>query len=765
VEQRPDLVGRILLNPALPPPGDIEPLVVSGLLAYADDPAAFGPAARIFHSLSPFELHTPINQVWPREASRRGLLLALTLYDLIPEVLAHHYLREPGPRRRYRTRLQLLRQADRILAISPAAAEQAVSRLELPADQVAVVGTGTSPRFVPPASRDAAAERARAAVAGLEAEFVLYPAGTDYRKNVEALIRAYAALAPATRRRFQLVIACEMGAQPREHYSYVGRTLGIDDRLLLTGFVSDDALLHLYQSASLVAFPSLAEGYGLPVAESLACGAAVIGSDIPAMRELLAADQRFDAGEVSAITVALAEALETEGRLAELAGRAGKPPTTWPDVAARTAAVYEDLLSRHLHSWRSRRQVAFVTPLPPAPTGVAHHSLRLAEELARLDQFDLDVFADGQDREPYEPVVPAGTECFSARSLPAIEALRGGYDEIVYALGNSDNHVVGLELLRRRPGVVLGHDVRLTNLYAFGSKNPRAVPGGLPGSIERIYGGRLPPALGATGRVSRSEEEQFGVLLSREAIELSTRYLVSSSAARELALLDAGPAAAGKVEVLPFAAEPPVPGRSGFEEHEGEEEIGPPASGEGDPLVVALGIVHEVRQPLRLLDAFAQVRSRHPGGRLAFVGPAPEELRKRIAERSDEIGVGGLVTVTGQVSTPCFLDWMRRATVIVQLRDRWNGEASGTVGECLVAGAALVVADIGWMHELPDDCVVKVSPSPDPAELGETIATLAGDAGRLASLRKGALSFAPQLSFARTAAHLAGLIAGGRPGG
>lgn len=756
VELRPDLVGPILLNPALPPPGEMEPLVVSGKLAYAGDPDAFPEGAHVFHSLSPFELRTPVEQVWPREASRRGLVLALTLYDLIPEVLAFHYLRDGGPRRRYRTRLQLLRQADRLLAISPAAADQARQRLELPEEAVTVVGTGTSPRFRPPASRDAAAQAARAAVPGLEREFVLYPAGTDFRKNVETLVRAYAELPAELRRRWQLVVSCDMGTQPYAHYTHVSRLLGIEDRVLLTGFVDDDTLLHLYQSAGLVVFPSLAEGYGLPVAEALACGAGVIGSDIAAMEELVEADQRFEP-TVGGIAAALGATLRSEERLAELRRRAGRPPATWAEVAARTAAVYEELLRLPRHEWRRRPAVGFVTPLPPAPTGVAHHSLRLAEELARRDEADVDVFADGQDRERYEPVVPAGTECFHARSMPAIEALRGGYERVVYALGNSDNHVAGLQLLRRRPGLVLAHDVRLTNLYAFGAKNEAAVPGGLRGSIERLYGSQLPEWLGAGGRLSPGEEEQYGVLLAREVISLAERYLVSSPAARELALLDAGPQAAGRIGVLPFAAEPPAPGRSGFEERAGEAEPMPPAS--ADPLVAALGIVHEVRQPLRLLEAFALVRRRHPAAQLAYVGPAPEDLRAAIGARAAALGLEGAVTVTGQVTTPCFLEWMRRATVVVQLRDRWNGEASGTVGECLVAGAALVVADIGWMHELPGSCAVKVAAGGSAEELGEAVAALAGDPARLAAMRSAARDFAAaELSFARAAERLAAML-------
>jgi glycosyltransferase involved in cell wall biosynthesis len=775
VRSRPDLVGRVLLNPALPPPGEIEPLVVSGLLAHAGSPDALPDGARIFHSLSPFELHTPIEQVWPRVVSQRGLLLAATVYDLIPELLADHYLREPGQRRRYRSRLQLLRCADHLLAISASAGADVSARLELPAGSVSVVGTGTSPHFAPPASRAAALARARAEVPGLEAEFVVYPGGTDFRKNVEGLIRGYALLPPATRGRYQLVVACQMGAQPLAHYSYVCRLLGIEERVLLTGFVSDDALLHLYQSASLFVFPSLAEGYGLPVAEAVACGAPVIGSQIPALEELLAADQLFDPTSAETIADALESALRDD-RLAELAGRAGKPPATWAEVAERTARVYETMLERPPHPWRRRRAVGFVTPLPPAPTGIAHHSLRLTEELARLGEFDVDTFADGLDREPYEPVAPAGAGCFSARSLPAIEALRGGYDEVVYALGNSDNHVTGLAQLRRRPGVVIAHDVRLTNLYTFGAKDPAAVPGGLAASIERVYGGRLPRQLGRSGRVSDAEQEQYGLLLAREVIGLATRYVVSSDAARALALLDAAAGAPGsagdlaetaaKIALLPISAEPPTAGRSGFEERPGVDDVFPPegAGTEGAPLVVTLGIVHEVRQPRRLLDAFATVRERHPSARLAYVGPAPDDLAERLRARAEELGLADAVTVTGQVGTACFLAWLRQATVAVQLRERWNGESSATIGECLVSGAAVVVSDLGWMHELPDACVVKVSPAAPAAELGAELAALLVDAPRLAALRAAALELAPELSFARAAERLAALIFGAPPG-
>ena len=64
--------------------------------------------------------------------------------------------------------------------------------------------------------------------------------------------------------------------------------------VLLTGHVSDETMLRLYQSTELLCFPSLIEGYGLPVAEAMACGAVAIVSDVEPLRDLVAPEARFD---------------------------------------------------------------------------------------------------------------------------------------------------------------------------------------------------------------------------------------------------------------------------------------------------------------------------------------------------------------------------------------------------------------------------------------------------------------------------------------
>jgi glycosyltransferase involved in cell wall biosynthesis len=177
--------------------------------------------------------------------------------------------------------------------------------------------------------------------------------------------------------------------------------------------------------------------------------------------------------------------------------------------------------------------------------------------------------------------------------------------------------------------------------------------------------------------------------------------------------------------------------------------------------VVALGIVHPIRQPFKLLEAFAlTTRTGVPAARLAYVGPVPQELREELTTRASELGIAGSVILTGQVSTRRYLEWMDRATLAVQLRAHWNGEASLTVGECMVAGVPLIVSDLGWVRDLPQASTVRVAPDATPFELAQLIGDLLTDADRRRALVAAGLAHAPALGFAPAAEALLSYLLG-----
>ncbi len=740
--RRPDLMHSFLLNPDQAPPGSVEELVASGRLVYSDR-GDIG-AARLLHVCSPFELEVPLNRLWPARASTRGMRLAVTLYDLIPEVFPDRYLADTGLRRRYRARLEVVRAADVVLAISQTTATDAIEILGVPEDRIVVVGAAAADAYARPESRAAALGLARAAVAGLEEHFVLYTAGMDDRKNFEGLFRAFALLSDAVKGAWQLVMVCGMDAPTRNHIEHLGQQYGISTRLLLTGFVSDDVLRVLYQATDLFVFPSFYEGYGLPVAEALACGARVIGSCTSAVGELLVPAAQFDPAGDAAIAAAMERAL-TDSALHEVLdeqARAALPG--WDVVADRTAEAYEGVLTEapaaRRRTGRRRPLVAVVTPLPPAASGVADYSYRLLEALR--EHCDLHVYADGTrhvDPDLGPPRAPAGVEVFPARLLADTEAARGGYDCVVYCIGNSEFHTGALAQLRRRSGVVLAHEVRLTHLYTFGGDEPGAVPDGFAVSLHAMYDD-LPAETGADGRLAPDVADRHGVLMVAEVVALADLFCVMSNFAADRVRLDASASASGRVAVVPFAVPDPV--------------ADPAPSEARAPIVASFGVVNEVKQNALLVTALPALLHRRPDATLAFVGPCSDAAREELTTLATALGVAERVVITGAVGATEYASWLDRAAVAVQLRRTANGESSAAVADCLAAGVALVVTGIGAARELPSDAVVSVSASVPAVALAEVVGTLLDDVDHRRRLAGAARRYAEQHGFSNAARRL-----------
>jgi glycosyltransferase involved in cell wall biosynthesis len=172
------------------------------------------------------------------------------------------------------------------------------------------------------------------------------------------------------------------------------------------------------------------------------------------------------------------------------------------------------------------------------------------------------------------------------------------------------------------------------------------------------------------------------------------------------------------------------------------------------PLVAHFGIVDPAKQPMLLIDAFARVRPEAPRAKLAFVGPAAESLSEQMRARCDEHGLGDSVILTGAVPAREFRALVERATVAVQLRSRFNGEASAAVGQCMACGVPTVVSDLGWMGELPDAAVVKVPPDVSPESLARAVLDLLAEPSRRESLGWAAREVARRQGFEVTAQAL-----------
>ena len=234
------------------------------------------------------------------------------------------------------------RRAQAVITVSECSKQDIMKIIGLGPERIHVIGNAVDASLYP--VRDAwllASVRERY---GIAPRFVLYFGGFDMRKNVPRLIEAYARLPEALRREYQLVIAGRyQHLDPRQTV----RRLGLEGNVIFTGQIREQDKAPLYSAATVFAFPSLYEGFGMPVLEAMACGTPVVTSNVSALPEVAG-----DAGLLvnpyapEAIGEALAELLESAARREDLSRRGLERARrfTWPQVAEQTVRVYKQIL-------------------------------------------------------------------------------------------------------------------------------------------------------------------------------------------------------------------------------------------------------------------------------------------------------------------------------------------------------------------------------------------------------------------------------------
>lgn len=205
------------------------------------------------------------------------LPVVVTVYDL-------SFVRHPEAFRAWnRIYLRLFtrltcRRAVGILTISQAAREELIRLWKLPPERIEVAYPGIDPRFRPLPEKEVGAFRARY---GLPDSFILYVGTLEPRKNLEVLLEAIARLSPPV----PLILVGGRGWKP----AFLSRleALEREGRARWIGFVPDTELPFWYNAATLLAYPSRYEGFGLPPLEAMACGTPVIAARASSLPEVV----------------------------------------------------------------------------------------------------------------------------------------------------------------------------------------------------------------------------------------------------------------------------------------------------------------------------------------------------------------------------------------------------------------------------------------------------------------------------------------------
>ena len=236
------------------------------------------------------------------------------------------------------------RRARAIITVSERSKQDIVRKLGVPAERIFVIGNAVDESFHP--VRDAWSLAAVRERYGIGQRFILYFGGFDLRKNVPRIIQAYARLPQSLRAEHQLVIAgryANLGHPLFPDPRVEVERLGLEQSVVFTGQIREQDKAPLYSAATVFAFPSLYEGFGIPVLEAMACGTPVLTSNQSALPEVAGdAALLVDPYDVDAIAHGLQALLEDPRRQGELAerGLARARQFTWRQVADQTLNVY-----------------------------------------------------------------------------------------------------------------------------------------------------------------------------------------------------------------------------------------------------------------------------------------------------------------------------------------------------------------------------------------------------------------------------------------
>ncbi|PHV07832.1 glycosyl transferase family 1 [Janthinobacterium sp. BJB412] len=640
---------------------------------------------------------------------------AVVLYDLIPLLDPDNYLAHPAQRAYYQRKIDSLRRAGLLLAISDYSRGEAIEALQLAPAGVVAISTAVDPVFAP-AEQSAEQVAALRRQFGLSRAMLMYaPGGFDPRKNIDGLITAFSLLPAAQRAAHQLLIASKLGEHERAALLAHARRRGLaDDELILTGYVSDATLIALYRHATLFVFPSRHEGFGLPALEAMSCGAPVIGADNSSIPEVIGcAEALFDAADPADIAAKIGQVLAQPALRQRLLkhGREQAARFSWDVSAQRALRALEahaaTLAPAPAPAAAARRpRLAFVSPLPPERTGIADYAAQLLPALGA--HFDIELVL-AQERVELPPALAA-----LPRRTPDWLARHGAeYDQILYQFGNSPFHSHMFALLQQHPGVVVLHDFFLSSVLAY-----EQMTGAWPGAwSDALFAAHGYAALQAAQAPEGREAAKHDYPCNLAVLQGATRLIVHSEHARTLARDWYGAGAAHNWDVVPLPrAAPPRRDRGAARAALG--------IGADTYLVCSFGFIAPTKLSLELVRAWLD-SPLHADADCALVlvganhgGDYGLRLAALIAE------AGGRIRIAGWTEEADYRHYLEAADAAVQLRAVSRGETSAAVLDCMNYALPTIVNANGSMAALPDDSVLKLPDAFSAAELTAALGRL-----------------------------------------
>ena len=237
----------------------------------------------------------------------------------------------------------IIRKADRLIAVSEHTRQDAINLLRIPSDRIDVIHHGVPDHYfeATPPEAEAVARKHK-----LERPYILFCATIEPRKNLKILLDAYTLLAPSLKETFDLVVAGMAGWASQ---ATVERLKSSGNGVRYLGYVAESDMPGLTRGATVFVYPSLYEGFGLPLAQAMATGVPTITSRVSSMPEI-AGDGALliDPKSTEELRAAITRLLLSPSERKSLAAKARRQAERyrWEDCASKSWAFFERALGR-----------------------------------------------------------------------------------------------------------------------------------------------------------------------------------------------------------------------------------------------------------------------------------------------------------------------------------------------------------------------------------------------------------------------------------
>lgn len=622
-----------------------------------------------------------------------------TVQDLIPLRLPGLYLDEwpEGPAAEYRDRISRLGKiTDAIISASESTTKDTVELLGLDPSKIRTVHHG--PKQFRCTAPDLSEKYGY--------KYIMYVGGFDPRKNMENAVLAFKKLleknVPGD---LKLLLVCSCDAATEKAFSEKIENAGLAGRVSLTGFIPDGELLWLYDHATALFFPSLYEGFGLPVLDAMSRGLPVAAAGRSSIPEIVGdAGILFDPDDVEAMANALYVLTTDEGTRVTLIRRSRERAAdfSWDRSVREHVRIFRETahLRREEPTAGKVPRIAFFTPVSPQKTGVALYSEELLMHLKNYAAIDL--FLD-DGIVPWKPEILENFRYYSFREYPELLA-KEKYDATIYQMGNNVIHRYIYDTLLRYPGITVLHDSVIHPFIQY-----ITVLDGDPDGYLR----EMSYAYGAEGeKIARAVIEHRGCALDLEKYPLNERVIKSSRKTiahsyyakyrsplfRDIRVIPQGLAADDNMSgmVDSYMAQLKLTGKY--------------------PILGCFGFMNPNKRIDVVLKAFKNIRRRYKDAVLLIVGEVYDGGRD-ISAAFEKDGMEDSVVVTGFCDEDRFNQYMACTDIVINLRYPTMGETSRTLLNSLALGKPTIVSDVGSYREYPDRCCWKVDVDPTEVDL------------------------------------------------